>query len=120
MRCAAGARWLWRVGGRLLVKAALAAERRYMRTRCQIQRLGPNQAAAHLVLSGVRKPEVDEMTELTTWFQVVTQQVASRDPAAFANVDLHLATDQMARMQFMVENGLGPKDMQKDQLDEQS
>ena len=58
------------------------------------------------------------MTELTKWFEVVTQQVASQDPAAFANVDLRLATDQMARMQFMVENGLGPKDMQEDRLDE--
>ena len=58
----------------------------------------------------------ESMTELVKWFEVVTQQTASQDSAAFANVDLHLAIDQIDRMQFMIENGLGPSDM-KDSIE---
>jgi len=50
-------------------------------------------------------------TELVKWFEVVTQHIASQDPSAFDTVDLYLAMEQMDRMQFMVENGLGPSDM---------
>ena len=60
------------------------------------------------------KPE--KPSELQKWFDRITIVAARVEPLTFENVDVHVARDELRRMQFMVEHGLGPNDMLDDRL----
>lgn len=55
-------------------------------------------------------------TALAKWFDVVTRIVARVEPLGFHLVDLDQAKTEFVRMQFMIDNGLGPDDMTDDRL----